>query len=50
MTGTAFVTFVALDKKGKPIKIPKLVVKSKEDKKRFEQGKLRMEHRIKQRK
>jgi len=50
LTGTAFVTFVALDKKGKPIKIPKLVVKSKEDKKRFEQGKLRMERRIKERK
>nr|AIF20190.1 thioesterase superfamily protein [uncultured marine thaumarchaeote KM3_88_E12] len=49
LTGTAFVTFVALDKKGKPIKIPKLVVKSKEDKKRFEQGKLRMERRIKER-
>ena len=49
LTGTAFVTFVALDKNGKPVKIPKLVVKSKEDKKIFEQGKLRMERRIKER-
>ena len=49
LTGTAFVTFVALDKKGKPVKIPKLVVKTKEDKKRFEQGKLRMGRRIAER-
>ena len=37
------------NKNGKPVKIPKLVVKSKEDKKIFEQGKLRMERRIKER-
>ena len=48
-TGNAFVTFVALDQNGKPASVPKLRIESNEDKKRFEEGKLRMELRLKAR-
>ena len=48
-TGNAFVTFVALDKNGKPASVPKLRIETPEDQKRFEEGKLRMERRLKER-
>jgi len=48
-TGNAFVTFVALDANGKPVSVPKLRIESAEDQKRFEEGKLRMERRLKER-
>jgi len=48
-TGNAFVTFVALDANGKPASVPKLRVETPEDQKRFEEGKLRMERRLKER-
>ena len=48
-TGNAFVTFVALDVNGKPVSVPKLCIESSEDQKRFEEGKLRMERRLKER-
>ena len=47
-TGNAFVTFVALDSNGKPVSVPKLRIESPEDQKRFEEGKLRMERRLKE--
>lgn len=50
ITGTAFVTFVALGKNGRPTSVPKLLLKSDEDRTKFEQGKLRMEERLKHRK
>ena len=50
ITGTAFVTFVALEKKGKPTTVPKLILKTDEDRKKFEEGKLRMQERLKHRK
>ena len=50
ITGTAFVTFVALDSKGKPVKVPQLKLQTDEDRKKFEEGKLRMQKRIKNRK
>jgi acyl-CoA hydrolase len=50
ITGTAFVTFVALDKNGKPVHVPKLLLKTDQDKKKFEEGKIRMEERVKNRK
>ena len=50
ITGTAFVTFVALDKKGKPKHVPRLALKTDEDRKKFEEGKIRMEKRLKLRK
>ena len=48
-TGNAFVTFVALDENGKPAAVPKLRIETPEDQKRFEEGKLRMERRLKER-
>lgn len=45
-TGTAFVTMVALDKNGKPVQVPALIVESEEDRKRFEEGKSRMQARL----
>jgi acyl-CoA hydrolase len=49
VTGTAFVTFVALDKNGKPMSVPKLSLKTDEDRTKFEEGKIRMEKRLKNR-
>lgn len=49
LTGTAFVTFVALDKNGKPTHVPKLALKTDEDRTKFEEGKLRMEKRLRKR-
>ena len=48
-TGNAYVTFVALGDDGKPTQVPKLKIETPEDKKRFEEGKIRMERRIKER-
>jgi acyl-CoA hydrolase len=50
ITGTAFVTFVAVDKNGKPIHAPKLLLKTDEDRQKFAEGKIRMEERLKHRK
>ena len=47
-TGNAYVTFVALDDDGKPTQVPKLEIETPEDKKRFEEGKVRMDRRIKE--
>jgi len=49
VTGTAFVTFVALDKNGKPTHVAKLALKTDEDRTKFDEGKIRMEKRIKNR-
>jgi acyl-CoA hydrolase len=49
VTGTAFVTFVALDKNGKPIPVPKLSLKTDDDRMKFEEGKIRMEKRLQNR-
>ena len=48
-TGTAFVTFVALDENGKPHHVPKLSLKTDEDRTKFEEGKIRMEKRLQNR-
>ena len=50
ITGTAFVTFVALNKKGKPTSVPTLMLKTDEDRIKFEEGKIRMQKRLKNRK
>ena len=50
VTGTAFVTFVALNKNGKPTHAPKLLLKTDDDRKKFAEGKIRMEKRLKYRK
>jgi len=49
ITATAFVTFVALGKNGKPIPVPHLALKTDEDRVKFEDGKFRMETRLKNR-
>ena len=49
ITGTAFVTFVGLDANGKPMQVPKLALKTDEDREKFEQGKIRMEKRLQSR-
>ena len=49
VTGTAFVTFVALDKNGKPTPAPKLSLKTDNDRIKFEEGKIRMDTRLKNR-
>ena len=49
ITGTAFVTFVALDNNGKPKHVPQLSLKTDEDRIKFEEGKARMNKRIKNR-
>ncbi|MFB5647621.1 MAG: acyl-CoA thioesterase [Candidatus Nitrosomaritimum yanchengensis] len=46
ITGTAFVTFVALNKNGEPTSVPKLLLKTDEDRIKFEEGKLRMQERL----
>ena len=50
ITGTAFVTFVALDNDGIPIHVPKLALKTDEDRTKFAEGKVRMKKRLKNRK
>ncbi|VFJ13681.1 acyl-CoA thioesterase [Candidatus Nitrosocosmicus franklandus] len=49
-TGTAYVTLVALDEKGKPTEVPKLILRNEEEKKRFQEGEERMAARLKNRK
>ena len=48
-TGNAYVTFVALDDNGKPTAVPSLHIENPEDQKRFDEGKIRMERRLKER-
>ena len=48
-TGNAFVTFVALDDNGKPTSVPTLRIENPEDQKLVDEGKIRMERRLKER-
>lgn len=50
LTGTALVTSVALDKDGRPTPVPKLTLRTKEEKQRFAQGLKRMSQRIREKK
>ena len=49
-TSTAYLTFVALDENGKPMKIPSVIPETDKDKERFEKAKIRREDRLKKRK
>ena len=42
-TGTAYVSLVALDEKGKPIEVPKLILQNKEEEERYAEGENRMQ-------
>lgn len=49
-TSSAYMTFVALDSNGKPSQVPSLALETSEDKRRYEQGKIRRELRLAARK
>jgi len=49
-TGTAYVTLVALDEKGRPTEVPHLRLRDEDEKIRFSEGQARMELRLKNRK
>ncbi len=46
-TTTAFLTFVALDETGKPIPVPPLIVRTSNERRRFEEAGARREARLK---
>lgn len=50
LTGTAFVTSVALDDNSRPTEVPKLLLRTREEKMRFAEGLKRMNQRIRERK
>ncbi|MDX1595986.1 MAG: acyl-CoA thioesterase [Nitrosopumilaceae archaeon] len=50
VAANAFVTFVALGKDGRPTPVPKLLLKTDDDRKKFEEGKQRMQQRLLNRK
>lgn len=45
-TAEAFLTFVALDDSGRPTEVPPLLCLTDEEKQRFEEGRVRRDHRI----
>ena len=49
-TLTAYLTFVALNEEGLPSPVPGLLLKTSEEKKRYQQGQMRREWRLKRRK
>lgn len=49
-TVSAYLTFVALDEQHKPVSIPPLLLKTEEEKKKFEQAKIRRKWRLERRK
>ena len=49
-TNSAFLVYVALDEAGHPTKVPRLILETDEEKRRWEAGKARQTHRLQQRK
>jgi acyl-CoA hydrolase len=45
-TAKAYLTFVAIDDKGKPKLVPSLELESDDDKRRYKDGKIRKERRL----
>jgi acyl-CoA hydrolase len=48
-TGSAYLTYVAIDKSGHPVPVPAIVPETEEQKRRFVQGQARREIRLKER-
>jgi acyl-CoA hydrolase len=48
-TASAFLTYVALDKKGKPVKVPPLILETAEDKRRNKDARTRRDSRLRER-
>jgi len=46
--GSAYLTFVALDKEDKPVKIPQIIPETEDEKRRYEEAKKRREFRLQQ--
>ncbi len=49
-TASAYLTFVALDEKGKPKKVPKLILETEEEKRRYREAERRREVRLSEKK
>jgi len=47
-TNTAYLVYVALDDEGKPTAVPQLLPETEDEKRKFEQAKIRQERRLKQ--
>ncbi len=45
-TGSSYVTYVALDEKGKPTPVPQVIPETPEEKRRWREGKERREQRL----
>jgi len=48
-TGSSFVTYVALDEKGRPTPVPQAIPRTPDEKRRWREGKERREQRLKER-
>ena len=48
-TNSCYLTFVAVDRNGKPVEVPSVVPQTAEDKRRFEAARERREVRLKER-
>jgi len=46
--GSAYLTFVALDKNDNPVEIPKIILKTEHEKRRYEEAKIRRNRRLQQ--
>lgn len=49
-TATAYLTFVAIDANSKPVPVPKLLPKTAEEKRRYEEAQIRRQHRLERKK
>jgi len=48
-TASAFLTYVALDKSGRPVEVPPLIIETAEDKRRNDDARVRREVRLRER-
>ena len=48
-TNNAYLTFVAIDEKGRPVEVPPIVPETDEEKRRYEEAMMRRQHRLERR-